>query len=151
MSADPFGLARFLEGQARNYERALAELRAGSKQTHWSWYIFPQLAGLGESATSIHYAIRSLDEARAFFAHPLLGPRLHECVATMNAHAGALPEEILGDVDAMKFHSCVSLFARVAAPGSVFQQALDLFFGGRPDPTTLALLESAGGTGPPPA
>lgn len=140
MSGDPFRLARFLDAQADDYDDALEEIRAGDKQTHWSWYIFPQLAGLGHSEMAARYAIASLDEARAYLAHPVLGPRLLDCVLAMNAHAGTDARDILGEVDAMKFHSCASLFAQVAGPGSAFHQALALFFNGRADWATLSLL-----------
>ncbi len=139
-SADPFDLGRFLDAQAANYADALAELRAGRKRTHWSWYVFPQLRGLGSSAMSVRYAISGLEEARAYLAHPVLGPRLRDCVGAMNAHAGIDAAAILGEVDAMKFHACVTLFARVAGPGSPFHAALDRHFAGTPNPATLALL-----------
>lgn len=137
MSADPFGLQRFVEAQADDYEDALAEIRDGEKQSHWMWYVFPQIAGLGHSEMARRYAIGSLDEARAYLAHPLLGPRLRTCVEAMNAHAGQDAREILGEVDAMKFRSCLTLFAQAAGPDPVFQRALVNFFHGHADVATL--------------
>jgi uncharacterized protein (DUF1810 family) len=138
--ADPFALERFVAAQATNYRQALAELRAGHKQTHWSWYVLPQIQGLGSSAMSVRYAISGLDEARAYLAHPILGARLRECVAAMNAHVGVPPAAILGAIDARKFHACVWLFTRVAEPGSIFHQALDQHFAGMPDAATRSVL-----------
>ncbi|MDD3786909.1 MAG: DUF1810 domain-containing protein [Hydrogenophaga sp.] len=143
-SNDPFDLERFVQAQAANYAEALAELRAGRKRTHWSWYVLPQLRGLGTSPMAVRYAMSGLDEARAYLAHPVLGSRLAECVTAMQAHAGTAPEAILGGIDARKFHSCITLFARVSAPGSVFHRALDTHFAGRQDAATLALLAGAG-------
>lgn len=137
---DPFDLARFVDAQAANYDQALAELRAGLKRTHWSWYVLPQIAGLGMSAMSARYAISGLPEARAYLNHPLLGPRLRDCVAAINAHQDVSAAQILGSVDARKFHSCVTLFSQVADEGSVFHRALGTHFGGAPDPSTLAIL-----------
>jgi uncharacterized protein (DUF1810 family) len=133
-------LDRFVAAQSVNYDDALAELRAGAKRSHWSWYVFPQLQGLGSSPMSQRYAISGLAHARAFLGHPLLGPRLRECVAAMNAHAGRDAAAILGAVDARKFHSCLTLFAQVAPPGSPFHTGLDKYFAGSQDAATLALL-----------
>ena len=144
---DPFGLHRFVEAQSVNYADALAELRAGHKRTHWSWYVFPQLRGLGSSAMSVRYAIASLAEAGAYLAHPVLGPRLRACVEAMNIHASRDAADMLGEVDARKFHSCITLFSRVAEPGSPFHTALARFFGGAPDAATLGLLAEAGDAG----
>lgn len=141
---DPYDLERFVAAQAFNYADAQAELAAGRKQTHWSWYVFPQMRGLGFSAMSVRYAISGLDEARAYLAHPLLGPRLRECVAAMNAHRGRRAADILGEIDARKFHSCLTLFARVAGAGSPFHAALEQHFSGAPDPATLKLLQPGG-------
>ncbi len=140
----PFDLERFLRAQDQNYAEALAELRSGRKRTHWSWYVFPQLSGLGSSAMSVRYAISGLPEATAYLAHPVLGPRLLECVDAMNQHAGTRAAAILGDIDAVKFHSCVTLFAQVSAPDSAFHQALARHFAGVQDPATLSLLASRG-------
>jgi uncharacterized protein (DUF1810 family) len=137
---DPRGLARFLEAQAANYAQALAELRAGCKRSHWSWYVLPQLRGLGSSPVSVRYAISGLDEARAYLNHPTLGARLRECVAAMNSHPGADAAVILGDIDAKKFHSCVTLFAQVSEAASPFHDALAKYFSGAEDQATLAIL-----------
>lgn len=137
---DPFDLDRFVQAQRRNYDEALAELRAGQKRTHWSWYVLPQLRGLGSSPMSVRYAISGLAEAQAYLAHTVLGPRLVECVAAIEGHAGTPAEAILGAIDARKFHSCVTLFALVSEPGSVFHRALARRYAGRQDPATLALL-----------
>lgn len=141
---DPFNLERFLKAQDQNYAEALAELRSGLKRTHWSWYVFPQLLGLGSSALSVRYAISGLAEARAYLAHAVLGSRLIECVATMNEHDGLSAAAILGPVDALKFHSCVTLFSQASGQGSVFHQALDTHFAGKQDQVTLALLAATG-------
>ena len=144
-AVDPFGLQRFVDAQAANYADALAELRAGRKTTHWSWYVIPQLAGLGTSPMAKRYAIQSLDEAKAYLAHPLLGARLRECVAAMNAlDAGITAEQVLGGIDARKFQSCLTLFDH-AADGAepLFRAALDHFYGGLRDEASLRLLVSA--------
>ena len=110
---DPFDLQRFVDAQAPVYARVVAELRAGRKESHWMWFVFPQAAGLGRSAMSERYAIRSADETRAYLAHPILGARLRECMALVEAALarGRTAEEIFGAVDAMKWRSCVELFA----------------------------------------
>ena len=144
---DPHDLRRFVEAQRHDYVRALAELRAGRKRTHWIWYILPQLTGLGTSSTSTRYGIRSLDEARAYLDHPVLGPRLRECTAALLALGPVSARDVLGDVDALKFRSSMTLFARAAEPPSVFDAALDQFFARRPDDRTLALLEALHRTG----
>lgn len=143
---DPFDLDRFVRAQAVNYADALAEMRAGRKVTHWSWYVLPQVRGLGSSAMAVRYAISGLAEAKAFLDHPVLGPRLAESVAAMNGHAGRSAASILGGIDAMKFHSCVTLFALAAGEGSVFHAALARFFDGIPDAATLAILQRAAGS-----
>ncbi len=142
---DPYNLARFVQAQASDYERALGELRAGKKRTHWSWYILPQLQGLGSSGMSTFYAIKSIAEARAYIGHPLLGPRLKECVAAMNALPGVSATQVLGDVDAAKFRSCLTLFSQVEGLESLFGQALNRYFQGEPDRQTLALLAAQRG------
>lgn len=135
------GLQRFLSAQAHSYDGALAELRAGSKRGHWIWYVLPQLRGLGVSHASRLYGIESIDEARAYLAHPTLGARLRECVAVIRMHRERRRiEEILGELDATKYRSCLTLFKRVDGPDSVFAQALADFFGGEEDPRTLELL-----------
>ena len=137
---DRFDLDRFVRAQSENYEEALAELRAGQKRTHWSWYVLPQIRGLGASEMSVRYAISGAAEARAYLRHPILGARLLECVAAMNAQKGLSAAEILGPVDAQKFYSCLTLFAAVSAEGSAFHAALRKYFSGAPDSTTLAKL-----------
>ena len=141
---DPYNLNRFVEAQAANYQQALSELRAGKKRSHWSWYVLPQVRGLGFSAMSVRYAISGLAEARAYLEHPVLGPRLLDCVGAMSAHRGNSAAAILGDIDAKKFHSCLTLFAQVAGTGSPFQRALDQYFGGVADGATLAILAGRG-------
>ncbi len=138
---DPFDLQRFVVAQEPVFATALAELRAGRKRTHWMWFVFPQLRGLGHSAMAAFYGIASLDEARAYLAHPLLGPRLGECTgAVLGLATGAL-HDIFGSPDDLKFRSSMSLFALAAGEGaSLFRQALDRWCGGRPDPQTLRLL-----------
>jgi uncharacterized protein (DUF1810 family) len=133
-------LARFVEAQARDYARALAELRAGRKQSHWMWYILPQLRGLGSSSLASFYGIGSAEEAEAYLAHPVLGPRLKECVAAMNALEESDPAEVLGHVDAAKFRSCLTLFRAIAPEDAGFARALDKYYGGVPDERTLAML-----------
>lgn len=135
-----FDLQRFVSAQDGLYAQALAELQAGRKQSHWMWFIFPQLAGLGTSPMAIRYAIQSADEARAYLAHPVLGPRLREGVAAMLAHKGARPEAILGGIDALKFRSTLTLFEAVADDPAPFAAALDAFYDGKRDERTLALL-----------
>ena len=137
---DPYDLHRYVEAQAANFDEALAELKAGTKRTHWSWYVFPQIQGLGSSAMSVRYAIRSLPEARAYLAHDVLGPRLRECVESMNAHTGVRARDILGDIDAQKFHSCLTLFAEAAPSEGVFSKALGKYFDRQRDAATLAIL-----------
>ena len=135
-----FDLGRFIEAQGPVWPAALAEIRAGRKQSHWMWFVFPQLAGLGSSPMAIHYAIGSADEARAYLAHPLLGGRLREGVAAMLSHRGSSAESILGGIDALKFRSSLTLFEAVAEEPSLFAEALDLFYSGVRDERTLELL-----------
>ena len=141
MTAD-YKLERFVDAQeeGRSYESALGEIRRGRKSTHWIWYVFPQIAGLGRSDRSVCFAISSLDEARAYLAHPLLGARLREITSAANAHAPHSAREIFG-IDDVKFHSSVTLFS-LADPGAeVFREALDMFFDAKPDAATLKILE----------
>lgn len=140
---DPYDLDRFGQAQESCYGEALAELKRGDKQTHWMWFIFPQLAGLGISLTAQRYAIKSLDEAKAYLAHAILGPRLIECADAVLAVHGRSAEEILGPTDAMKLRSCATLFAQVSPPGSVFEKLLDKYYQGQPDDETLRLLRCA--------
>lgn len=144
---DPYHLQRFVLAQDtdRIYSRALAELRRGRKESHWMWFIFPQLAGLGRSPMATEYAISSLAEARAYLQHPVLGPRLLDCAgAVVAAQAGPPPgvtaAQIFGGVDARKLHSSATLFLRAAATEPVFRQVLDLYFDGVPDAATDGLL-----------
>jgi len=147
---DPWNLQRFVDAQQGVHEQALAELRAGRKRTHWIWFELPQLAALGRSGWARHYGLQGLAEAVAYWTHPVLGPRLEACVRALNAHPQAAPEAMLGPVDAIKFRSCATLFAQVAGPRSAFGEALAIFWGGRGDEATLALIgpgEGAAGAG----
>jgi uncharacterized protein (DUF1810 family) len=135
----PRGLDRFVSAQVSVYPSALAELTAGRKRTHWMWFIFPQIAGLGSSPAAQRYAIASLDEARAYLAHPVLGPRLRECADALLAVEGKSAEEILGYPDDLKLRSSMTLFARAADDPDVFEAVLERYYDG-PDPRTLALL-----------
>jgi uncharacterized protein (DUF1810 family) len=139
-AADPFDLERFLNAQAGSYDRALAEIRAGHKRSHWMWFVFPQLDGLGHSSTAKHYAVRTLDEARAYLDHPVLGPRLRECAEAAARVEGRSAVEVFGYPDDLKLRSSATLFACVSPPGSVFHRLLDRYFDGRPDERTLRLL-----------
>lgn len=140
---DPFNLERFVAAQDAVMESVRRELGAGRKQTHWMWFVFPQLRALGRSATALRYGIGSLAEARAYLAHPRLGPRLRECTQlVLDSRAHAL-EPILGRIDALKFGSSITLFARAAPAEPVFAAALERFCAGRPDPLTIELLEQA--------
>ena len=143
---DPYDLDRFVKAQAASYPQALAELRAGRKRSHWIWYVLPQLHSLGSSPMSIRYAIKSLAEAKAYLEHPLLGARLRECVTAMNSHKGVSAGEILGEIDAQKFRSCLTLFAQVAGSESLFGAALNQYFAGESDAATVALLAGGHGT-----
>jgi uncharacterized protein (DUF1810 family) len=140
-TSDPFDLQRFVDAQAATYARAESELRRGAKTSHWMWFIFPQLRGLGQSATSLKYGIASLDEARAYLAHPVLGPRLIHVTQLVLAAGKADAADIFPYPDDLKFHSSMTLFAQVAPAGSVFAAALEKFHGGEPDAKTLRLLD----------
>jgi uncharacterized protein (DUF1810 family) len=138
---DGFDLQRFVTAQAPVFDAVLEELRAGRKRSHWMWFVFPQLRGLGRSPTALFYGIASLDEARAYLAHPLLGPRLDLCTKTVMAHAGRPLRTIFGSPDDMKFRSSMTLFALASPDGSTaFRQALALWCDGEMDEGTLALL-----------
>lgn len=137
---DPFDLNRFVLAQADVYETVLTEIKRGRKRSHWMWFAFPQFAGLGVSATSQHYAIKSLDEARAYLAHPLLGPRLVECAEALLAVEGRTAHDIFGSPDDMKLRSCATLFALVSPVDSAFQRLLERYYGGERDERTLRLL-----------
>jgi uncharacterized protein (DUF1810 family) len=137
---DAYDLGRFLKIQAGVYQTALSEIRRGRKSSHWMWYIFPQLEGLGFSEMAQRYALRSREEAEAYLAHPLLGPRLVECAEAALQVEGRSAHEIFGSPDDLKLRSSATLFAAVSPPGSVFHRLLDRFFGGAPDARTLELL-----------
>ena len=139
-----YDLSRFVEAQRADYARALQELTNGRKTTHWMWYIFPQVAGLGQSAMSRKYALAGLGEARAYMAHPLLGPRLEACAEALLAVEDRTITEILGTPDDMKLRSCATLFAAVTPPGSVFEQLLAKYHDGRRDELTLQVLRAEG-------
>ncbi len=136
-SPDPFHLQRFVDAQDATYEQARRELADGNKRSHWMWFIFPQIQGLGSSPTAQRYAITDLAEARAYLAHPLLGPRIRECTALVNATANRTLEQIFGYPDDLKFHSSVTLFAEAAEANSAFHYALTKFFSGKRDQGTL--------------
>jgi uncharacterized protein (DUF1810 family) len=140
MSAGEYDLERFVQAQAGVYERVLAELAAGSKRGHWMWFIFPQIQGLGMSEISVRFAIDSLEEAKAYLAHPVLGPRLRQCVETMLGVHNKTAEEVFGYPDDMKFRSSMTLFAKASETGSVFEQALERYFDGKMDGATLRRL-----------
>jgi uncharacterized protein (DUF1810 family) len=135
---DPYSLKRFVAAQdaGGTYQQAVAELRRGRKTSHWIWFVFPQIAGLGYSATSRMFAISSLEEARAYLAHPVLGPRLVECATIMAQTQGRTAEQIFGGIDAQKLRSCVTLFLRADPGQPVFGQVLAQYFDGCPDPAT---------------
>ena len=136
---DPFDLERFVDAQTSVYPHVLSELRQGRKRSHWMWFIFPQLAGLGHSAMAQRYALSSRDEAVAYLGHAILGPRLRECTALVNAVEGRTIREILGSPDDLKFRSSMTLFAAVS-PEPEFAAAIKKFYGGTPDQRTLELL-----------
>ena len=136
----PPDLERFVDAQRPVYDAVLSELRAGRKHSHWMWFIFPQIAGLGHSAMSQRFALSSLDEAAAYLAHPVLGPRLRECATIVAGIAGRSASEIFGGPDDLKFRSSMTLFARAAPGEQIFTQCLRLYFRGEEDPETLARL-----------
>ena len=138
--SDPFDLERFVKAQQSVYEEVRAELRRGYKESHWMWFVFPQLKGLGSSWMAEKFGIGSREEAEAYLAHPVLGPRLVECTELVNGVDGRSIESIFGSVDAMKFRSSMTLFGAVAKDGAVFQEALRKYFGARGDDWTLARL-----------
>lgn len=144
MEAGAFDLARFLAAQAPVYATALDELRSGRKRSHWSWFVFPQLRGLGRSATSETYGLDGLAEARAYLAHPVLGQRLRESVQAMLAHRSRAASAVLGETDALKFRSCITLFSMADPAEPLFATALESFFAGEPDVRTLELLDARG-------
>lgn len=141
MSAgDPFRLQRFADAQAPVYDQVTAELRSGRKRTHWMWFVFPQIEGLGHSAMAQTYAIGSLAEAKAYLAHPILGPRLRECARLVVGVENRAIAQIFGAPDDLKFHSSMTLFAQAAPDDEIFRKALRKYFGGKEDAATLAKL-----------
>jgi len=141
-TTSPYDLDRFVRAQSSVYDQALAELQSGQKRTHWMWFIFPQIEGLGHSSTSVHYAIKSLEEARAYLQHPLLGPRLIECAEAVLAVEGRSISDIFGYPDDLKLGSSMTLFALAVGPQSVFARVLDKYFQGQRDERTIQLLKS---------
>jgi uncharacterized protein (DUF1810 family) len=137
---DPYQLSRFVAAQDNVYDQAVAELRRGRKTSHWMWFIFPQIAGLGVSATSQRYAISSLDEARAYLQHPVLGPRLIECASIVAANTDSTAAQIFGGIDAQKLRSSMTLFQRAEPDEPVFGRVLDRFFEGAADAETVRRL-----------
>lgn len=140
MSTDPYNLSRFVDAQRGDYQEALAEIRAGRKRSHWMWYVFPQFVGLGSSPTSVHYAIKSRDEAAAYLAHPVLGPRLLECAEAVLEIQGRSALEIFGSPDDMKLRSSATLFSSLSPGGSVFQRLIAKYFDSQPDARTIELM-----------
>lgn len=140
MHAD-FDLQRFVEAQNPVYDQVMQELQAGRKRSHWMWYVFPQLDGLGHSAMAERYTLAGIDEARAYLAHPLLGPRLQACVTALLQHHDKSAREMLGSPDYLKLRSCLTLFAQAAPGNPLFQLALVQFYDGEPDALTLAMLQ----------
>jgi uncharacterized protein (DUF1810 family) len=140
VNPDPFGLERFVEAQEPAYARALAEIRAGDKRSHWMWFVFPQIAGLGSSSMAQRYAIGGLAEAQAYLGHPLLGPRLRECCEALLALSNRSAHDVFGSPDDWKLRSSMTLFARAAPPPSIFERVLDAYFAGQPDARTLEIL-----------
>lgn len=136
MTSAPYDLERFTAAQRDTYEHATAELRRGRKSSHWMWFVFPQIAGLGYSETSRRYAISSLAEARAYLAHAVLGPRLVECSSILTGQSGRTAEQIFGGIDAQKLQSSMTLFLRADPDQQVFAQVLDQYYGGVADPAT---------------
>jgi len=137
---DPYLLSRFVVAQEDDYAQALTEIRNAKKRTHWMWYIFPQIDGLGFSSTAKYYAIKNIEEAKAFLTHPILGTRLLECAGAALGVEGRSAREIFGSPDDLKLRSCATLFACVSPPGSVFERLLEKYYGGERDEKTLQLL-----------
>jgi uncharacterized protein (DUF1810 family) len=137
---DPHNLQRFVTAQNPVFERVTGELRAGRKRSHWMWYIFPQISGLGYSPMAQKFAIASREEAAAYLQHPVLGPRLRECTRLVNAVEGSTIHDIFGSPDDMKFRSCMTLFAHATSDKQLFVEALNKYFGGEPDSLTLERL-----------
>ena len=139
-SKDPYDLVRFVKAQKSTYERALEELRQGKKRSHWIWYVFPQIDGLGKTSTAVKYSIKSLEEAKAYQAHPVLGPRLLECFQALLSVTGKSIREIVGQPDDLKVRSSATLFLMIGSPHSEFQEILDKYYGGESDQLTVDLL-----------
>jgi uncharacterized protein (DUF1810 family) len=137
---DPYDLQRFVDAQDPIYDEVCAELRSGQKQSHWMWFVFPQIKGLGRSPTAVRFAIGSRQEAEAYLRHPTLGTRLRECTELVNAVDGRSTSKIFGYPDDLKFHSSMTLFAETVRVPSVFRQALEKYFDGEPDEQTIAAL-----------
>ncbi|HTP81977.1 MAG TPA: DUF1810 domain-containing protein [Alphaproteobacteria bacterium] len=142
--SDPHNLKRFVDAQAPVYAQVCAELTAGRKRSHWMWFIFPQIKGLGVSPTAQFYAVASRAEAEAYLAHPVLGPRLRECTQLVLDVAGRSAHDVFGSPDDLKFRSCVTLFGDVAADNALFQAALRKYFNGEPDRRTIEILAQGG-------
>ena len=140
---DPFNLSRFVDAQRPVYGQVMNELRAGRKTSHWMWFVFPQLKGLGRSEIAMRFGIAHRAEARAYLEHPLLGPRLVECVQALLTHTGASARQILGSPDDLKLRSCLTLFNEVQPQPDVYQRTLDQFYGGKPDDRTLEMLHAS--------
>jgi uncharacterized protein (DUF1810 family) len=138
--SDPFDLTRFVEAQQHDYRQALDELCAGAKRSHWIWYVFPQLRGLGRSEMAEHYGISGLDEARAYLAHPLLGPRLEDCARALLSHRGRPVRQIMGSPDDLKLRSSMTLFHAAAPTQPLFAEVLQAFYYGEQDAATLQRL-----------
>lgn len=138
---DPHDLQRFLAAQQESYDRALMEIKHGEKRSHWMWFIFPQFEGLGHSSTARKYAIKSRGEAEAYLAHPVLGERLLVCCEALMAVEGRTAYQVFGYPDDLKLRSCVTLFAEISPPGSVFARVIDRYYDGAEDGATLRLLE----------
>ena len=141
--SDPFDLERFVRAQEPVYAQVVSELRRGRKDSHWMWFVFPQLKGLGQSSMALRYGIASLAEARSYLDNPILGPRLRECTALVNARHGRSADEIFGYPDDMKFRSSMTLFAQAASDNAVFLDAIREFFDDKPDPLTLERLQQS--------
>ncbi|HEY8942201.1 MAG TPA: DUF1810 domain-containing protein [Cellvibrio sp.] len=144
MNTDEFNLSRFIDAQDTTYRTALGEIHAGRKYSHWIWYVFPQLKGLGSSHTANFYGLDGLAEARAYLRHPLLVQRLREAIAAMLIHRSSSATAILGELDALKFRSCLTLFSLADPSEKICSEALQCFFSGNSDPQTIRLLKTRG-------
>ncbi|MFA0812409.1 DUF1810 domain-containing protein [Microbulbifer epialgicus] len=139
--AEKFNLARFVEAQRNSYETALAELQRGKKRSHWMWYIFPQIVGLGHSAMAQQYGVKTLGEAKAYLDHPQLGKRLKECCDTLLEIQDRTAHQVFGSPDDMKLKSCMTLFALASGSGNIFEKVLQKYYQGQKDPRTLEILQ----------